>query len=498
MQLEFREKQVSCLQQLKWEAQEQEQTLEVRLADSLPDIGKVLGAWGQVLLRSKDWRDGSAGVSGGVMVWVMYAPEDGSQVCCVDGWIPFQMRWDIPDTPRDGNLLVSALLQSVDARSTSARKLMLRACVSAVAQIVVPGEVTVYEPGELPEDVRLLRRKYSVRIPVEAGEKPFQIDEILQPPADPAIRRLIRYELQPEIVDQKILAGKGVFRGSVNIHILYEGEDGLLHGKDYDIGFSQFSELEREYDDEAQLRLIPAVTSLEMELNQDGKLAMKAGLTGQYIVSDMMQVEAVEDACSPERQVKVQTCEVMLPATLEKLRQTLRTEKSLNQLSTGIADLSVFASQPVFTHKEDDADLSVSGQMQLLYYDAESVLQCDHSRWQENWTFPLNKDTAVQATAQLTGRPRTELGGGVIHMEADVLAEGEATARKGIEMVCSLELGEKKEPDPGRPSLILCRPEGMSAWELAKKHGSTVEQICKANDLSDENLPDRVLLIPIP
>lgn len=38
------------------EVQNQEQTLELRLTEGMPDIGRVLCAWGQPQMREKQWR----------------------------------------------------------------------------------------------------------------------------------------------------------------------------------------------------------------------------------------------------------------------------------------------------------------------------------------------------------------------------------------------------------------------------------------------------------
>ena len=84
MELQFHKNVFPCLQRVCREVQNQEQTQEVRLTDGMPDIGSVLGAWGQVLMRGKEWRGGGMNMSGGVMVWVLYAPEDGGQPQCVE------------------------------------------------------------------------------------------------------------------------------------------------------------------------------------------------------------------------------------------------------------------------------------------------------------------------------------------------------------------------------------------------------------------------------
>ena len=63
--------------------------------------------------------------------------------------------------------------------------------------------------------------------------------------------------------------------------------------------------------------------------------------------------------------------------------------------------------------------------------------------------------------------------------------------------VTSMEAGEPTAPDPNRPSVILRRAGGGSLWDLAKKTGSTVDAILAANQLPQEPMDDRILLIPI-
>ena len=79
MELQFKKTGYSCLKPVLREIQNQEQTLEMKLSDSMPDIGRVIGAWGQVVLRSKEWRGDGIGAAGGVMAWVLYGPDDGTE-----------------------------------------------------------------------------------------------------------------------------------------------------------------------------------------------------------------------------------------------------------------------------------------------------------------------------------------------------------------------------------------------------------------------------------
>lgn len=499
MELQFNKIPLPCLRSVAWEVQNQEQTQEVRLSDAMPDIGKVLGAWGQVLVRGKQWLTGGMSVSGGVMAWVLYAPEDGSEARSVEAWIPFQMNWDFPDTERDGAIRVACLLKGMDARSTSARKLMVRACVSVLGEALEPGQVDVYTPGELPEDVQVLRKSYPITLPREAGEKTFLLDEELTLPASaPALDKLIRFDLQPELIDQKVMSEKVVFRGAANLRILYRAEDGQLKTWDFEIPFSQYTELEREYDQDAMAQVTLALTSLELEPGEDDRLHLKAGLVGQYIIYDRPMVEMIEDAYSPDRQIKLQMQSLELPAVLEQRRETLRAEQThpVEEGSQAV-DIAFLTEHPKLRRQENLVQMEIPGTFQLLYLDENGATQSGTARWDGKWELPAGEGSRVKAAAFLTGRPQVSLGDGNAEMRADVLLNIQTEADQGMPMVTALELGEQTELDPGRPSLILRRAGEDRLWDLAKNCHSTVEAIRKANQLQEEPAPDRILLIPV-
>ncbi len=72
---------------------------------------------------------------------------------------------------------MSLLLRGLDARSVSARKILIRGELSALAEAEEPQEIGAYLPENVPEDVQLLRRTYPMLLPKEAGEKAFALDE---------------------------------------------------------------------------------------------------------------------------------------------------------------------------------------------------------------------------------------------------------------------------------------------------------------------------------
>lgn len=497
MELQFEKKPCPHLRWTVWDVKEQEQTQEVRLADGLPDIGTILGVWGQCIMRGKEWANDSISTTGGVMAWVLYAPADGSEPRMVEVWLPVQMKWNRNGAERMGTIRCHWQLKGVDGRILSARKMMVRANVSILAEGLEPWEEEVSVAGEVPEDVQLLRNRYPARIPAEAGEKAFLVeDEISLSSAEPGLERLIFCTITPQITEQKVLGGKVVFRGNGNFHMLYQDADGHLHSRDHQIGFSQLADLDRDYEGDAQVQTVMMLSSLEPEV-QDGHLRVKCGMVAQYLVSHEQMLELTQDAYSPNRQLSMDTQQIILPTILDQRQEQVRISCAMDGKPAQVVDVSLNMEQPSVRRAGDLVQMVCSGQAQVLYYDDNGGLSSSSGRWSGEWELPVFEDADIMPMVQSPSVPEVSIGADRMEVTVIVPMEANAVSRQPMTMVTALQLGELTQPDPGRPSLILRRAGEGSLWELAKVTGSTVSAIRSANGLTGEPVDDRLLLIPV-
>ena len=381
MEAIFERKAISCLDTALHQVQNGEQTMEIKLQEGMPDVGQVLTAWGQPVLRSKEWRDDSVQFSGGMMVWVLYGPEDGSEEQCIQGWIPFQMRWDLPENTPEGTLRLRCLPRFIDARSTSPRKILVRAGMAVMAEAFAPMELTAAEAGEAPENVALLENTYPVRLMKEAGEKAVQLsEELYLPDSVPKIDKLIAWWVRPQVTEQRVLADKAVVRGNGNLHVLYRSDAGQVHGWDFELPFSQYSDLRGEYGTDARMDIALMPTALELELQENGNLELRGGMTAQYLISDQQNLTLAEDACSPNREITVKMEDLTPPAVLENRKENFYGEQSISADANLTADVQFLPDFPRQRRTENGVELENSGQFQVLYYGADGHLHGTSSR----------------------------------------------------------------------------------------------------------------------
>ena len=324
-------------------------------------------------------------------------------------------------------------------------------------------------------------------------EKQFSLEETLELSANMAAPDKILYcKLCPVVTEQKIMADKLIFRGDCVLHLLYLGNDGQLYRWNGNVPFSQYAELDRDCSDHAEPVIELAVTNLDLEKNTEGKLHLKAGILGQFMICDRENVSIVEDVYSPRRQIAIQTESVTLPSLLDAVEETVKAQISTEDMGDVVADVQFYPDIPQMYRDRDGVHCELTGVFSVLDRDMEGNFQNLVRSWSENKT--LQADDNVKLDIQM--KPALVGVRGDI-MEADVPVTIRYWAETALPMVTEVEMGEPQDPDPNRPTLVLRRKGEQSLWELAKETGSTVERIQDANGLVGEPDSAKMLLIPV-
>ena len=495
MELQFKSTKCPYLASAICEVASTEVTQEVRLSDGMPDIGRVLASWGQILIRSKEWMQDQVTVSGGLMVWVLYAPDDGTEPRSTDIWIPFQLKWHLHDAPSDGVLRLNPVLRFVDSRGVSARKIMVRAGVAARLEACYATEAAVYEPDELPEDIQTLCNTYPLRLPVEMGEKTFLLDEDLTASAD--IARILSYTITPILQEKRVAGDKIVMRGTAVLQLVYRCPEGRIRTTEIEIPISQYAQLESSYDSDAAADVLVAVTSLELDQNDGNQLCLKCGMVAQYMISNRILITIAEDAYSPRRKTGLKQEMLQLPAILEQRAETVPVQYQFPGICGEIVDVRAWPDFPGISRSDTCAALALPAVFQLLYYAEDGSLQCASGRWQGNLQLDADAECEIDAFMPQCLNVQAMAGLTDIGLMGKYQMQIDTTSNHGITMITALEMGELEEADPTRPSLILCRTEGESLWAVAKRCGSTVADIQRANDLQEVPKGNQMLLIPV-
>ncbi len=498
MDLEFNKTVLQYLRCVVNEVKDLEQTGEIKLPDGTPDIGRVLCCWGQTLVRGKEWRGDGLAISGGVMVKVLYEPDGTDALQCTEIWIPFQTKCEFEQMEKDGNICVISRLLALDARTASARKMIVRARIGLGIKATIHDRMDVSVAPELPADIQLLKNKYPVQLPVEAGEKAFAIEEnITLLDSEPVMAKMISCNATPVSTETKVMGDKLIFRGTVKLHIVYISTDVRLCSREYDIPFSQFTQLDGEYNDDAYVSMHYAVTGMEIEKEEGDLWNGKVSIVAQYTLYNRTTVEFIEDVFSPVRKLNCKTVDVDIPAILHRRDVEIKSQCSADTESKKVIDAVFYHNFPGIYTQEGQGYADLSGTFQLLTADMDGILSVIHEKWEQS--IPVDMDDKTQEELYLNMNDVVDVAveTDLVRVQTDGMLEIVTINSKPITMITGIELGDTLKQDSDRPSVIVRRVYDESLWEIAKSSGSTVDAIRKANTMEGEPQAGQLLLIPI-
>lgn len=475
------------------QVQNVEQTQEIRLPEGMPDIGRVLCAWGQCMVRSKEWRNEGMTVGGVVQVWVLYAPEDGSEPRSVEAQLPYSGKWNFQDSKREGYIRVNAQLCHVDGRALSSRKLMVRASVSLLAEAMEMTEAAVYAPEDAPQTLQMLKKTYPAVLPREAGEKLFTVEETITPASAP--RKILACRVQPVIGEQAAAGGRVVFRGECRVQLVYMDENDQICSDSHVLPFAQMAELDRDYDKDATAMVVPAVSGVEHTVSA-GTVSVSCSLIGQYVIFQRWMLEAIEDVYCPHCPVEANVQPLQLPMVLESRSEQMELMAEAEAAAERLVDVTCLQEQPTIWRDGEQVVLEAPCTFQALYYDDEGNLRSLTKSGSGRLQLPAAPECTMTACITACETPQAMMMGQNLRLETRNTLQLCTRADQQIPMISGVSMGTAMR-DPSAPSLILQRMGEGGLWELAKNCDSTVEAILKANPAAGEPQPGQMLLIPV-
>ena len=301
MELAFEQKQRSCLHRTAHLSLAQEQTQELIIPDSMPDASRTLICCAEPEVQSKTNREGSLLVTGTLRTGCLYADEAGG-LQLLTSELPFTVKLECAELREDTQTLVRCCVRSADSRLINSRKVLLRVSVLVQADGYEPQTQSMSVLKDPPACLQLKTQTYETNAPVELSERAFQVSEELNlPDGRPQIARLVSCSLTPVVQEQGLVGSKAVLKGTANLQITYLDNENALRTLSFSVPFSQYCQMEGDYDQDETLESVLLVTGVQLEpvvSEQSQKLLFGAGLLAQCMVVQPQALTLCEDAYS--------------------------------------------------------------------------------------------------------------------------------------------------------------------------------------------------------
>ncbi|MDR1693034.1 MAG: DUF3794 domain-containing protein [Oscillospiraceae bacterium] len=470
-------------------------TADMIVPDMYPDMADVVCATGQACVKEKSLRDDRLDLTGVARVGVLYRPEGEEGLRKLDVVIPFNHVFDGRFAAQSEAFCDVRLLEA-EAKAVNPRKVSVLCKLSVHATVYAPTEMEM--PTDVSEPCEVRRKTCTAYMPAAAKSKAFTVNENVEIPASrPPVDEIVISRPNLSVTDVKTVGNKAVFKGAVNLNILYLS-GGEPVSVEHEFSISQIMDIDG-LEDGASVDFLLRFTGCEMGVNnglggEHRQIAVTLHFDAQAAAYMERSLEAITDLYSTQANLNLQMEPVQLTELNERgvKKQPVRESLEIGEDVRTVIDTNVTLG-PITRLGGDET--GCEAYVSMLYADDNGDLKSVSRRLE----IPAGIDTeGAKIVNHQAGEVTAAPASGSMELRFAVDFSFLATKPFNLLTVAGV-VEEEASEKPAHPSVVLRRcQEKEELWDIAKKYNTTIGELCLANGLEEsEALPDgRLLLIP--
>ena len=459
---------------------------EAVVPDTMPDIAEIVESAAVLMLRSKDVESGIASLEATAAVSVVYKPEEGGALRCLELSVPVSLSIENEAIGSDMLFSASLYVAGIETRLLNPRKVTVRAEICGRAEVYSVSRFDLGSCAERLKGVHYKTERTELTPVVSVREKTFVLtDEYTLPPSRAAAQEILSRRVCITVDEARPVGKKVIFKGSVRCSLLYCSVDGLPAPLEFTTGFSQIMESEAESGEQlCSLAVMLTGAYFEILPSSDGRsISAELHLVAQLTVRTRLTAEYVSDAYSNVRELTLETGarnETCL-RRCERLQSTVIETLELPSAGAEVIDAFASPAQPEVDGGRVRLPLTVT----LLYRGGDGETHMFRKRMCVQFETELGPDEYLTVQQTDAGDILTVPGAQGAELRVRAAVSAAEFARMELPVVSGVECGEEVLSTADRPSLVLVMAgEGDSLWDLARENCSSPEAIEKANDFS--------------
>ena len=479
-----------------------EETLETIVPDANPDVLRLIDTQGKALLKSKEAMDGRVALAGTAQLTILYQPEGGTGPRRLEVGIPFSTS--VEDSRLTSDCLVTAVARVVgaDTRTINPRKILTR--VEVAVNVKVFREETVllctgvHAEGGTAEERKESHRPYCVSA-VQEKLVSFE-NELSIPVGRPVAEELICNRVELASHEAKLIGNKLIFKGEALVRLLYRSVGGEMDTADFTLPFSQVAEVIG-VGENGQCIIDVGLNGVTFTLGEDGRTVSAAlSVLVQFLVCEEREIELLADMYSVCCPVKVDR----VPFVYRRRREAGVGRQMVRQMiETGLSVRSVVDAYCLVgrtTHRREgkQTNLMVDVIVTVICVTDEGELCAMSRRLETGCSVEIPEECLCSfecRCGELVAMPGADGVEVRFPMEFPYFCEQEEQGMVVRETTLAEDGGEGGGE---KPSIVLrVLQPGESLWDVAKRYGTTIEDVVRANELEGKQPEEgTMLLIP--
>ena len=485
------------------------------LPDYYPDIFRILKCIVIPKILSHSINGEKISYEMAVLVRVLYQSENDKRVNCIEQKMNYSKTADLTGSCTNPMVTIIPRCDYVNCRVVNQRRLDIRGAVSSMVKV----------QGEVKQPVivdaygcNIQLRKQLCTYPskrLTASKRVTVIEELELSASKPAVGAVVRSDCTVFPQEQKMIAGKLITKGDAEVAMLYtcvtaDGEETLETMK-FTIPFNQIIDIDGiEESFEAAVDITPASCEIIPKGEDARAMECELILLVNCVALKYETCEIVTDAYSTCYECEIKNSDCKLDAVPIKVEDSHTASFTINYSDESIScvyDSWAVTDNVSSRYDEDKKVFSVSGNVKFCVMarneSKNPVFLEGEVPFEHEFNLPeecIAEQSRFEPKVNIVSCSYYLADSNNIELKAELKIGGAIMCQNAKSMLCELEvLTDKKKSRQDCYALKLCYCDANDdIWEIAKKYSTSISAIMEENDLDDDKVTQRgMLLIPL-
>lgn len=460
--------------------------------DSKPDILNTICTSGVVCIYKKEVLQEKVRLDGNVNTYIMYLAEDTQdKVRGINTSLDFSEIIQVPNAKEGMDSIIQTKLKSIECKVINGRKIGIKATLEIDIKIYAKEDVEIINNIQNAEGIQMLKEDLRVNSLVGIGEnKIYTKDNIAIDNID-NLAEILKTDIAIVDKDVKVSYNKILAKAEARVKIMYLTEDNRVNcveAKIPIVGFIDIPNVTEEnicdLDYEIKNMIIKPNASEEHSIYIEFEMGVMA------IVYEEKQINLIQDLYSPCEKLEFNKKKITTITNkqtrkeIKQIREKIEMEGIDNK---NIIDVDIC---PVIENQENSSSRIIyTGNLEINFVLANQDLQMEVRNTKIPFEYTVD---GIEDAENVNSRLEMEVAnqdfivqdGGMINSNIDLVMNNDMYRSTNMNIMNEIQTNGEREAEDYSLILYIVK-KGDTLWRIAKRYGSTVDDIVRTNGIED-------------
>ncbi len=465
--------------------------------DIKPDILNVISTSGIVCIYKKEILDGKIRLDGCINTYIMYLADtqDENAVRGLNTNLDFTQIIDMEKANSNMTLNTNLVLKGLDCKVLNGRKIHVKAILDIEAKISSNETVEYVRNIENLKDVQLLNRDFHINSLIGNGTtKVYAKDTFAIDQADNLVE-VMKTSLKITNKDTKISYNKVLIKADLETKILYLTEDNrinVVEGKIPIMGFIDLPNISEEHTCDVKYE----IKNLIIKPNnvEEHSIYVEVEIEAFCEAYENKELNIIQDLYSPTTNLQFSQKRVKVIGQKNSRQQVcnIREKEMLPEIGPRkIYDVEVY---PIIEKQNVlNGRILYEGEVELNFiYASAQTNGIETKQISIPFNFSMDfegikPDMTVDTIIEISMQDFVVMPDESIDIKVDLTFTAISSSDSSLSIIDDVKENEENRSSCPYSMVIYFTKPGDTLWKIAKKFGSTVEDISRVNGIEDAN-----------